>query len=220
MPTVSGLRPPVKVCLIHGAATMARVWAEVAAALPPDWEVVSPERAASGSLETELDDLEPVCRDATAVVGISGGATLVLALAMRGVPMSLALAHEPAVGSLLPGLLAPMADAYQRGGVEAFASTLYGPLWEPSMAPEDPAAVARDRAMCRSFEPGPPAPVSHLVTCVGELSPPIRWQAAHALADRYGIPRAVVPGVGHAAHLESPAIFAGFIESAVDRGPR
>ncbi|MCW2497981.1 alpha/beta hydrolase [Jatrophihabitans sp.] len=202
-----------RVCLIHGAATTSRIWSGVVAALPAEWDVACPDRPASGSLEVEIAALTPLCQGAV-VVGISGGATLVLALATAGVAMKLAVAHEPAVGSLLPGLLAPMAAAYQRGGVDDFATTLYGPLWQPSMAPADTEAVARDLAMFRAFEPGTPAGVAPLIT-VGEFSPPIRREAADALAARFGMPVAVVPGVGHAAHVEAPTAFADFITAAV-----
>ena len=68
---------------------------------------------------TEVDVLiAPVA--GALVVGVSGGATLGLELAARGVGFRAAVLHEPAVGSLLPGLLDGVAAAY---GAGAYASS-------------------------------------------------------------------------------------------------
>ena len=117
------------------------------------------ERAASGSLDREIDDLVGPATGSL-VVGVSGGATLGLELAARGAPFQRAILHEPAVGSLQPGQLDAVAAAYARGGVAEFGRTLYGPTWRPELAPTDPDAVGRDLAMFRQFEPRPPAPGS------------------------------------------------------------
>ena len=73
---------PTRIVLIHGAATTAAIWSGVSsslAALFPTVPVIAPQRAYSGDLATETDALANVCADAV-VVGVSGGATLGLAL--------------------------------------------------------------------------------------------------------------------------------------------
>jgi pimeloyl-ACP methyl ester carboxylesterase len=171
----------------------------------------TPQRAYSGDLDTEIAALEPLCEDAL-VVGVSGGATLALELAARGVPFAAAIVHEPAVGSLLPGLLAPMVAAYQDGGVDSFATTLYGAQWRPQMAPPDRDAVGRDLAMFRCFEPHGAAPgAGDVLVTVGEHSPAIRYEAAEALTREFGYPVTVLSGSGHAAHLEAARELADLI---------
>ena len=209
--------PPTRIVLIHGAATTAAVWHGVSralAALHPRVPVVAPQRAYSGDLAAEVDALAAICADAV-VLGVSGGATLGLALLAAGVPLAGAVLHEPAVGSLVPGLLAPVAEAYASGGVAAFGAALYGPAWRTDMAPQDPEAVGRDLGMFRAFEPAPPSlPLSGgtVTTTVGALSPPPRHEAARALQTHFGLPYRVIEGCGHAAHLERPeslALLAG-----------
>lgn len=203
--------PPKRIVLIHGAATTSEVWQGVSrslAALHPDVQVVAPQRAYSGDLTTEVAALAPVCAE-TVVVGVSGGATLGLALLAAGVPVAGAVLHEPAVGSLVPGLLAPVAAAYASGGVAAFGAALYGAAWSASMAPADPDAVRRDLGMFRSFEPGLlPALPGGVMTTVGAHSPAVRHEAAHALRSHCGLPFQIIDGCGHAAHLERPEALA------------
>lgn len=196
-----------EVVLVHGTATTGAIWRRVRAALAGR-VVRAPDRPSTGDLDTEIAALRPVVNGAV-LGGVSGGATLGLAMLAAGVPMAGAVLHEPAVGSLLPGLLAPMAAAFAEGGVEAFARTLYGPGWQSSDAPADPAAVERDLAMFLAFEPGP-LPVSGcpVLVTVGEFSPPVRHQAAEMLKDKLGLSVEVLPGCGHAAHLEAPDAFA------------
>lgn len=174
----------------------------------PEWVVRVPERRCSGNLDEEAAALAPLCTDAV-VAGVSGGATLTLALLMSGVPLRAAVLHEPAAGSLTPGLLTAVAEAWARGGVAAFGSSLYGPAWTVADAPEDDGAVARDLAMFRGFEPGPlTAGHPPAILTVGENSPPIRHETAAALSGFLGLPVVTIPGVGHALHLEDPAALA------------
>lgn len=209
--------PPKRVVLIHGAATTAGIWRGVSrslAALYPHVPVIAPQRAYSGDLATEVTALAEFCADAV-VVGVSGGATLGLALLAGGVPLAGAVLHEPAVGSLVPGLLAPVAAAHASGGVAAFGAALYGPAWNVAMAPDDPDAVRRDLAMFRAFEPIPPPapPGDGMMTTVGALSPQPRHEAAHALRSRCGLPYRLIDGCGHAAHLERPEALASLAGS-------
>jgi pimeloyl-ACP methyl ester carboxylesterase len=205
---------PPRAVLIHGAATTPRIYERVPHYLP-DWVVRIPERRCSGSLDEEVAALAPLCADAF-VAGVSGGATLTLALLMAGTPLRGAVLHEPAAGSLAAGLLDAVATAWATGGVQAFGTTLYGPAWTIGDAPEDEAAVARDLAMFRGFEPAPlPAGHPPAVLTVGELSPPIRHRTAAALSAFLGLPVKIIPAVGHALHLEAPAALAGCLRELI-----
>jgi len=210
---------PPRVVLIHGAATTGRVWRHVVPLLD-GFDVHCPDRPCSGDLATEVTALTADCRGAV-VAGVSGGATLGLALAAAGVPMAAALLHEPAVGSLVPGLLAPFRAAYAAGGTAAFAAALYGPAWTPDEAPADAdAVVARDLAMFAAFEPAAPAPATGpVVITVGECSPPIRHESVQRLAERFTLPQWTIPGARHAAHLEHPEALAAAIRRLAAPGP-
>ncbi|MHA6758716.1 alpha/beta fold hydrolase [Streptacidiphilus sp. PAMC 29251] len=199
-----------RVLLIHGAATTAAVWSAVRSLLP-GLEVLAPQRGYSGELRVELAALAEAAEGAV-VVGVSGGATLGLALLAAGVPVAGAVLHEPAVGSLVPGLLAHVAAGYAADGVAGFGTALYGPSWDPSLAPAEEDAVRRDFAMFRAFEPTPlPASGVQLMTTVGALSPPARHTAARALRGLTGLPYRVLEGCGHAVHLEQPEALAAVV---------
>jgi pimeloyl-ACP methyl ester carboxylesterase len=204
-------RPAItRVVLIHGAATTSRVWRHVIPLLTEagGLDVSCPDRMSSGDLAAEVAALRDVCHGAV-VAGVSGGATLGLALAAAGVSMRAALLHEPAVGSLYPGLLDQVRAAYQAGGVPAFASALYGPAWTADEAPGDPGAVARDLAMFSAFEPSAPLPgAGPVVITVGERSPRARHESVRRLADKFGLEGWELPGAGHTVHLEAPGVFA------------
>lgn len=201
-------RMRTRIVLVHGAATTSRVWRLVVPLLG-GFDVLCPDRASTGDLEAELRALEPLCRGAI-VAGVSGGATLGLALAARGAGLAGALLHEPAVGSLLPGLLVPVARAYAEGGVPAFGAALYGPAWTPGEAPPDAGAVGRDLAMFRAFEPAAPAAgEGPVILAAGALSPPARHESVRLLSEAFALPVLTIPGTAHAAHLENPAALAG-----------
>jgi pimeloyl-ACP methyl ester carboxylesterase len=208
--TDASLSTRQRVVLIHGAATTSRIWDRVVALLD-GFDVRCPDRRCSGDLDTEVADLLPLCANAI-VVGVSGGATLGLELAARGCGAASMIVHEPAVGSLLPGLLNAVAAAYADGGVPAFATTLYGPNWQSTDGPLDDAAVARDIAMFRAFEPSAPiADGGRVLVTVGENSPQIRHDAAAALAKRFGLAVRTLPAAGHAIHLDRPGTLASLI---------
>jgi pimeloyl-ACP methyl ester carboxylesterase len=214
-----------RIVLVHGAATTSRVWRFVRSAIADredlaGAEILVPDRASSGDLEAELAELREVCSGAV-VVGVSGGATLGLALAAAGVPMRAAILHEPAAGSLAPGLLDAVAAAWREGGVAAFGATLYGPAWSPAEAPADPDAVGRDLAMFRRFEPAPlPAGHPPVLLTVGALSPPARHSSVAALSGALGVPVRTVAGAAHAVHLEAPAVLASLLAEVIWSGVR
>lgn len=206
--------PLPRILLVHGAATTASVWAPVLALLG-DLDVVAVDRPCSGDLDTELAALAPLAEGAF-VVGVSGGATLTLALAASPVALAGGIAHEPAVGSLVPGLLAPMAAAFAEGGTPGFATTLYGARWRPELAPADDGAVARELRMFRSFEPQPARPGQGLVlVTVGEASPPPRHAAAEALHTRLGYSTAILDGCRHFLSQEHPELLVDLIRARI-----
>jgi len=204
----------IRICLIHGAATGPSVWNATVAALAdvlPGAQVACPQRPSSGSLDIEVETLAPYA-DGAIVVGVSGGATLGLELAARGVAFTAAVLHEPAVGSLLPDLLKTVADAYRTGGPLAFGAALYGPAWHCELAPADLSAVERDLAMFQRFEPRAPAPGSGpVLITVGDNSPAIRHQAAKVLQDKLGFRTRAVANCRHAIHLEQPRLLADLV---------
>jgi pimeloyl-ACP methyl ester carboxylesterase len=205
------MRP--RLLLVHGAATTSAVWAPLAALLH-DVDVVAPDRPSSGDLDTELAFLAPLA-DGAVVVGVSGGATLGLALAASEVALAGAVLHEPAVGSLVPDLLDHVVAGYAAAGIEGFGRALYGPGWSPAMAPADARAVARDLAMFRAFEPRPVARhQGPVVVTVGGDSPPGRHAAATALA-AFGTTARVLPGCRHFVQHDAPATFAGVVRDVV-----
>lgn len=207
-----------RVLLVHGAATTSRVWDRVRGLLRDDGlDVVAPDRRSSGDLATELAALADDADDAV-VVGVSGGATLGLALASTDRLLAAAVLHEPAVGSLVPGLLDHVVAGYTSAGVPGFGAALYGPSWTPAMAPADPDAVARDLGMFRRFEPAPLHPgQGPVVVTVGELSPPARHRAARALHDLLGVEVRVLPGTGHFVQHDEPEALVAVVRSVVRR---
>ncbi len=204
-----------RLVLIHGAATTAHVWEALEHELSGEFELVAPQRRYSGDWDAELDDIAELC-DGAFVVGVSGGATLGLGLALRGVDLAGAILHEPAAGSLAPRVLDHVIAAMREGGAPAFGAALYGPGWSADMLPTDEAAVARDLAMFRGFEPTTAAhPLHSIVVTVGEKSPAIRHESVRAVAHLVDARVAEIPGASHAVHLNSVPAFATLIRAEV-----
>lgn len=203
-----------RVLLVHGAATTALVWDRLRPLLP-DVELVVPDRPSSGDLEVELAALAPAA-EGSVVVGVSGGATLGLALACASSHLAGAVLHEPAVGSLAPDLLDHVVAGWATGGVAGFGSALYGPSWDPSMAPADADAVARDLAMFRRFEPATLVEGNgRVLVTVGADSPPVRHAAAAALHERLGVEVGVLQHSGHFVQHDNPAALAAAVRSVL-----
>ena len=138
-----------RVLLVHGAATTSRVWDRVRALLRDDGvEVVAPDRPSSGDLTAELAALADDA-DGAVVVGVSGGATLGLALASDRVVAG-AVLHEPAVGSLVPGLLDHVVAGFTTGGVPGFGARALRPLLDARDGTRRP---GRRRARPRDVPP-------------------------------------------------------------------
>jgi len=206
----------VRIVLVHGVATTSRVWRDVAPLLPG--EVVAVDRPASGDLDVEVAHLAALCSGAV-VVGVSGGATLGYEIVSRGVPVAAAVLHEPAAGSLAPGLLTHVDQAFTANGrVEDFGAALYGPRWSVSESDADSSMVAAEFAMFRAFEPASLGDAAgRVLLTTGSLSPVARRNSVERLSDYSGAPTAVVTGCSHAAHLEAPEAFAMLISDMVAR---
>ncbi|MBD0862628.1 alpha/beta hydrolase [Gordonia sp. zg691] len=190
--------------LVCGVATDPVVWSATADVLTAaGFDVTVPLRPQSGCLNTEVEFLAPLC-DGAVVLGVSGGATLGLELAARGVRMSAAFLHEPAAGSLAPGLLDHVVEGFARDGVRGFGRALYGSRWTTAMTSADEATVERELAMFRAFEPRPPTvDPSSITLTVGQNSPHARYDSIGALGRLCGSDTQVLPGTSHAAHLDN-----------------
>ncbi|GIG22739.1 hypothetical protein Cch01nite_34630 [Cellulomonas chitinilytica] len=206
------LHPGSRLVLVHGTATDGRIWTAGrhgarAATLLADLQahgvdLHTPTRPQSGDLDTEVEFLAPLCAGAY-VVGVSGGATLGLELAARGVEMAGVVLHEPAAGSLVPGLLAHVVAGLDADGVPGFGHALYGPSWTTRMTRASLATVRAELAMFSAFEPAPlTGSVGHVAVTVGGRSPAIRHRSVAALSAFLDVPVGTVPDVGHAAHLD------------------
>ncbi len=199
---------------MHGTATSPAVWDRLVPYLE-GYDVQTPQRPRTGDLVREADWLADLARGSW-LVGMSGGATLGLAVVAGGTPLAGAVLHEPAVGSLCPDLLAPVAAAFDRGGTQGLARALYGDSWTPSMVETDDPTTAAELAMFREFEPGPPsAAAGEVVVTVGASSPEPRHRAARALAERWGYATRPVPGAAHFAAWDHPQAFAGVVRAAL-----
>jgi pimeloyl-ACP methyl ester carboxylesterase len=202
--------PTIALLLIHGVAVTAAVWDPLLPLLS-DYELRVPERPRTGSLASEVAALTEAAEGAF-IVGMSGGATLGLALAST-VPIVGALLHEPAVGSLAPGLLAPLAAAYAHGGVAAFGTALYGPHWSPATAAGTEHTVSAELAMFSAFEPGEPIiDLSRITISVGAQSPAIRHESVDALATTFGYQRVTIGGASHFVTAQAPTEFVAVIK--------
>lgn len=164
------------------------------------------------------------------VVGVSGGATLALALAI-GHPEVVGglVLHEPLVGAHAPALHATLQGAAQhaaRGDAEALevVRTLVGerswPRLEPAARAQMEAGAARARAEIPLFAAFSPTTAEltglrglPLLTTVGSESAPERHAAALVLAELSGAAVAVVAGAANAVHLDAPDAFARTIRA-------
>jgi pimeloyl-ACP methyl ester carboxylesterase len=239
------------VVLVHGVGIGAWAFAEVAAALAADHRVLVPHRRGYrpdrfevevprwAAVEDQVDDLLRVLvsrRIAEATfVGVSGGATLVLALAMAapGV-VSTAVVHEPVIGPLAPELHTVLKAAAARlsssgvgvDGVLEFMAGLVGVERMAALPAAGRHAVRRVSKVVRAEVPAfiAFAPTAAdlarlvdvpLVASLGSLSPEPRRQAAAVLSRRAGARVAVLDGVRHLPQLEAPAAFEKVIREAI-----
>ena len=170
-------------------------------------------------------------------VGVSGGATLgVIAATRRPAGITVAVLHEPLVGSAAPGLqamirrgadrLAAVRPDEQHGAdgqraVEYMTGLVGVDCWQ-LLGRDGRAAVEARSALIACevprfarFEPGavPPDAGVRVVITVGERSPAVRHDAARRAADLLHGSVHVIAGVGHLPQVEAPTEFAELIEA-------
>jgi len=244
------------VVLVHGVGIGAWAFAEVAAALVRDHRVLVPHRRGYGpddgrgpgggvrapesvTVGEQVDDLLALLaarevREAT-FVGVSGGATLVLALAMTApTVVGVAVVHEPALGPLAPDLHAVLLAAAARlaaaghgpDGVRDFMAGLVGEDRMSALPPAGLKEILRRWEVVRlevpAFVAFAPSAADltrlsavNLVTSVGARSPAFRQLAAGVLLDQAGARVDVLDGVRHLPQLEAPEAFEKLIRGVV-----
>ena len=224
------------VVFVHGVGLAPSVFEATARALPRRSQFHT-RRGYDGTplpptFAGQVDALIDACDDAGScvLVGVSGGATLALAVAVAA-PDSLvgAVTHEPLVGALEPELDATVRGAARRLALDpaeapGFLLSLYGAdawSWLP------PAArawtdghldvVAGDVAQFATFAPTcaelESIRCAHLTT-VGARSAPSRHRVASML-EAAGAQRRVFAGAGHLVAAEQPELFAETIDDFV-----
>jgi pimeloyl-ACP methyl ester carboxylesterase len=230
----------IAIALVHGVGFGPSTFARVQRELRRTGRVVVVERRGYGPraalapparVEDHVDDLlaalDAAGIERAVVAGSSGGATVALAAALTAPGRVVAaVAHEPAVGSLAPELLALIAGTVRSGGGRALVRTLAGPhtwgrLTAAEVAQLDACAelVEADSHAYLGWAPplgdaGAGAPVT---TTVGEHSSPLRHEVARRLEQRAGARIVVLPGCGHLAQLDAPAAFAAVISEVAGR---
>jgi len=238
------------VVLVHGVGIGAWAFAELASSLAADNRVLVPDRrgygpSAAGAADVppsaavgeQVDDLLALLAasgvGAATWVGVSGGATLVLALAMTA-PWAVraAVVHEPVFGPLAPDLHAALQAAAARlagsgpgpAGVLEFMAGLVGEERLAALPASARDAIVRRQEVVRAEVPAflEFAPTDAdlarladlaLVAAVGSTSPPWRRLAAAVLGERAGARVEVVDGARHLPQLEAPAAFEKVIRS-------
>ena len=235
--------------LVHGVGIGAWAFADVAAALAADHRVLVPHRRGYGprreddvpesaSVAEQVEDLLELAesRGVTEAtwVGVSGGATLVLALAMTAPSVvRAAVVHEPVFGPLAPDLHAALEAAAARlaecgsgpDGVLEFMAGLVGEDQLAALPPSARAAIVERYEVVRAEVPAfiEFAPTIAdlagltevaLVASVGSASPRWRQLAAVVLGERAGARVEVIDGVRHLPQLEAPEAFEKIIRAA------
>jgi 3-oxoadipate enol-lactonase len=225
------------VVLVHGVGFGPASLTPVAAALQRHAEVLVHSRrgygwrageAPAASVALHVDDLlealDGLSVERAVLVGVSGGATVVMAAALaRPDRVACAVAHEPAVGSVAPELRLQILTALEGGADELMRFLAGEATWArlPIVVREWLAANTRliesDAGAFARYEPH-----FHdgeveipLICSLGERSSDARFLVAERLSARTGAPVLVVPGCGHLPQFDAPRAFAELIVSRV-----
>jgi 2-succinyl-6-hydroxy-2,4-cyclohexadiene-1-carboxylate synthase len=230
---------PADLVLLHGFTQTGASWDGVVRELAGRYRAAAPDRErrpltpdiGAGPWEAELDRLEALVPPRFTLAGYSMGGRLALALALR-IP---ARVERLVLVSASPGLADPAeraarrdADAALADRIEAIGADAFAREWaaQPLFAGQPPAVAAAahaDRlrrsaaehaAQLRGLGTGAMPP---LWDRLAELTMPVtlvvgeRDAKFRAIAERMGAPVVVVPGAGHAVHLEAPAAVAAVL---------
>ncbi len=223
------------VILVHGAGLDAAAFTRTRTALEQEECTVTvptrrgyDERPATADLDVHVDDLlalvtGSVDRDVV-LAGVSGGATLALAAALRPDIEVRAVVHEPLLGPAAPAqheVITTSIETFRRDGdVDGFLRRLHGETWDRL----DPAC--RDRAVGHAatvrtevdgfagfrVDDALDRVAARVVWTVGGRSPAWRHEAA-AVAEGAGIAVRKVDAV-HTPQVEDPAGWAAVVAGA------
>lgn len=236
IPPLDRGRGPV-VVLLHGVGAGPASFDRLASRLEDRHRVVALERplGPGGEALDVTDQADLLAEELVAlglsdalVVGVSGGATVGLALAIRhpGVACGLVL-HEPLLGAHAAGLhaqfevAAALAATGTEGTMTVVRTVMGASTWE-ALAPDEQAAswtlAARWQAEIPRFAAFAPtaAELSSLrdrsvLATVGARSTDERRLAAAVLQNLAGVDVVEVPGAGNAVHLDAPPAFAELV---------
>ena len=226
------------VVLVHGVGVGPESFSALEEALP-GFRVVTVERPAGAGgtalpLTVQADQVATALAAADAagatLVGVSGGATLGLVLAVRHPWLAPRMVlHEPLVGELAPTLAARFQDAAAhaaRGDAEAMdvvRAVMGDHTWAhlgPLARTRSIAAASRWRGEIAEFAGYAPtigelqeASLVQMLITVGSTSGPERMEAARVLSRFAAAEVAVVPGAGNLAQVDAPGAFARTILS-------
>lgn len=226
------------IVLLHGVGVGPDTFEELVTRLAGDHRVLVPERPRGGAGGATLaqqaawaaDHVRYLGTDGTMVVGVSGGATLALELAIRHPEVVGALvAHEPLLGPHVPALHERFAAAARRAARsdEEAMDVVQGVVGAVAWARLDATARARVEAGASRARAEIPmfaafAPTEQqlaglraipLLTTVGADSAPERHAAAAVLVELAGAAMAEVPGAGNAVQIDAPAEFAAILRA-------
>ncbi|HUF99580.1 MAG TPA: alpha/beta hydrolase [Ilumatobacter sp.] len=239
---------PGTILFIHGVGLAPRLFHPVmtmlsqpsAAPLRPPYRTTRPTTVLrppgehpAGYVAAQADALLDHLTDAhdVTLVGVSGGATIVLAAATRNHPGVAAvagvIAHEPLIGPLAADLHSAvaasakiLADDPTDQAASDFVERLVGSTWRS--LPSDVTDFALAHAMAiRQEVPGfaayamSPAEIAAakvpITVTTGELSHQRRHRAASEITQRCAARSLVIPGAAHLVHWEQPSGFAALI---------
>jgi 2-succinyl-6-hydroxy-2,4-cyclohexadiene-1-carboxylate synthase len=222
--------PAGDLVLLHGFTQTSASWNGVLRELAGRYSALAIELG-EGPWESELDRLEALAPPRFTLCGYSMGGRLALALALRipeRVERLVLISASPGLANdgeraTRRGADGALADRIEAIGVEAFARAWATQPLFAGQSPEVAAAAHADRlrrsagahaAQLRGLGTGAMPPLWERLS---ELKMPVslvvgeRDTKFRAIAERMGFPTVVVPGAGHAVHLEAPEAVAAHL---------